>query len=505
MPGRTHTQAAVMNLAAGRALVILDSREHVAEGAADLCEALLRGCPNVTVLATSRTRLRVPGESDWPVPPLALPSTDAPEEIARSDAGALFVERAARVHFRFALDGGNAAPVARICRDLDGLPLAIELAAARVRMMSPNQVADGVRNRFKLLAGGPRGAAARHETLRASVDWSHDLLSEHQRRLFRRLAVFTGGWSLEAAEAVCAGGALTSDAILDVLAALIDDSLVVVDQHPRAARYRLLETVREYALELLSASGEEAELRERHLDFFLQLSTQARHELETPRVRAWIEALDAETANIDAAIDHAVERRLADALRIGVALIPWWKARAQFGVGQQALSKALAAADASPSVLRARALWSCGYMARFRGDAEAAGEFAAQAMKMAEAVGDDWTVAMSLQTVAFLGMMRDPAGSEPVVERAVERLPGEDVATCVVRELDEETWLHASPEPVRAENPSWALFRLEVPWETEIRLDPGEEHDRFAWVTHHEACGLCLPAVVGDAIRHVAP
>lgn len=206
--GRTPLQAAVDRLADDRALVVLDNCEHVLEAVAELAEALLRGCPHVVVLATTREPLGVPGEADWRVPSLSLPDIDQPAAVARSDAGRLYVERALKVRPSFALGDENAASVARICRELDGIPLAIELASARVRMLSVEQIASGLNTRFRLLTGGPRGVMPRQQTLRASVDWSYDLLSDGERVLFRRLAVFAGGWSLEAVEAVCAGEGL---------------------------------------------------------------------------------------------------------------------------------------------------------------------------------------------------------------------------------------------------------------------------------------------------------
>lgn len=256
LPGRTETQAAVGRLAGNRALVILDNCEHVLEEAAALCEALLRGCPNVVLLATSRVPLGIPGESVWRVPSLSLPRTDELEDVTSADASGLFVERSAAAYPEFQLNGESAVLVRHICRTLDGLPLAIELAAARTRMLSLQQIADGLRDPFRMLTGGHRGTVPRHQTLRASVEWSYALLSETERVLFRRLAVFAGGWSLEAVEAVCSGDGLDREAILDVLASLLDNSLVVVERHDRIARYRLLETVRQYARERLEESGE---------------------------------------------------------------------------------------------------------------------------------------------------------------------------------------------------------------------------------------------------------
>lgn len=420
LPGRTPTQAVVQRLAGERVLVVLDNCEHVLEAAADLVEVLLRGCPQVTVLATSRIPLGVPGESDWRVPSLSLPSIDSPDVVVGADATRLFVERAAKVRPDFALRSENLTAVARICRELDGLPLAIELAAARVRVMTPDQIADGLGDRFRLLTGGPRGALPRHQTLRGSVDWSHDLLSEAERMLFRRLSVFTGGWSLEAVEAVAAGHDLPGEAILDLLTSLVDKSLVVADAHGRVARYRLLETVRQYAAELLVQNSEVAALRGRHQTYYLGLAERLGDEIHTPRVRAVVDALTPESANLQSAIDHALGHRPEDALRIAVALTGWWKISGQFAAGQSALSRALAAADPAPGPLRARALWSCSHMAQFRGDGPTAARCAQEALAMAESIGDEVTLVLALLTVATAKMRSDAAGSRPIFLRGVE-------------------------------------------------------------------------------------
>jgi predicted ATPase/DNA-binding CsgD family transcriptional regulator len=420
LPGRTETQAAAEHLATDRALVLLDNCEHVRQEAADLCEELLRGCPRVVVLATSRIPLGVPGESDWQVPSLSLPDGDTLDQVEQSDACRLFSARAAGVSSRFALGDENAAVVAQICRDLDGLPLSIELAAARVRLLTLDQIADGLGDRFRLLSGGPGGALPRHQTLRASVDWSYELLSEAERALFRRLAVFVGGWSLEAIEAVCAGGAVDRAEILDLLAALVDMSLVVVEHHGRVARYRLLEMVRQYALELLEESGEHAALRDRHLAYFVEFAERAAVALNTPLDLKWLELLEPDAANFDAAINHAVETDPEGALRIGVALTAWWEVIARFAIGQSALTRALDAAEPAASALRARALWCCGHLARFRGDAESAARHVQEALELAESIGDEWTLARALFTVGHIQLFRDPTGSRPVLERAVE-------------------------------------------------------------------------------------
>jgi predicted ATPase len=309
LPGATELQASCAYLASRRALVILDNCEHLAGACAAAAEALLQAGPDVVVLATGRAPLGVGGETDWRVPSLSLPepgSEGSTEALAGSDAVSLFIERARNVRPRFALTDDNAASVARVCRELDGLPLAIELAAARVRMLSVEQIAARLSDRFQLLRGGPRTATERQQTLLASVDWSHDLLSADERLLLRRVAVFTGGFTLEGAERVCAGEGIDCERVFELLGSLVDQSLVIADERDSGVRYRLLETVRQYGIERLGEAGEEEAVRGRHRDFFLALSEQAGPHLETGRQREWLELLDPEAANLAAAIDYAM-------------------------------------------------------------------------------------------------------------------------------------------------------------------------------------------------------
>jgi non-specific serine/threonine protein kinase len=255
-------------------LLVLDNCEHLVDACAHLAEALLRGCRELTILATSREALGVAGETAWLVPPLSLPAPEAGESAAavgESEAVQLFVERARAVLPAFSLDGGNASAVGRICHRLDGLPLAIELAAARVRVLPPTQIAHRLDDAFRLLTAGARTALPRHRTLKAAIDWSYALLAERERTLLARLAVFASGFTLEAAEAVCAGDGIDADEVLDLVSALVDKSLVDMQQRRDSARYRLLETVRQYAQERLDADGAAATLRRRHAEFYRDL------------------------------------------------------------------------------------------------------------------------------------------------------------------------------------------------------------------------------------------
>src|SRR6516165_2636347 len=267
LPGQSSLEAAASQLANARVLIVLDNCEHLLEASARMAEALLHRCPGVVVLATSRAPLGVGGETTWRVPSLSLPTElrlEPVEAVAQSDAMRLFIDRAVKVRPNFTVTSENAPAIAQICYDLDGIPLAIELAATRVRVLGVEQIAAGLGDRFRLLTGGARSAMPRQQTLRASVDWSHELLSDDERMMFRRLAVFAGGWTLDAVEGVCAGDGLDRLAILDLLSSLVDNSLVVADDRGTSVRYWLLETVRQYALDRLSESGERMSFRDRH-------------------------------------------------------------------------------------------------------------------------------------------------------------------------------------------------------------------------------------------------
>ena len=332
----------------------------------------------------------------------------------------LFIERALKVRPNFAVDAGNAPAIAQICHDLDGIPLAIELAAARVRVLGVEQVAEGLGDRFRLLTGGARSAMPRQQTLRASVDWSHELLGEQERMLFRRTAVFAGGWALDAVEEVCAGGGLDHLAVLDVLTSLVDKSLVVADEQGTGVRYRLLETVRQYALDRLVEAGELVELRDRHCDAYLALAERVAPHLESADQRAWLDALDAEAGNLASALDHAAISEGERALRLCVALTVWWKLRGRFALGDDAYARALAVAPSGPSALRARVLWARGYLLTYSGRFEEAIVSELEALELAESLQDTSTAARALDVLGTMQMYPDPAGAREGLERARE-------------------------------------------------------------------------------------
>jgi predicted ATPase len=273
-PSRPILDSLVARLKPRHLLLILDNCEHLVEACARLADTVLSACPGLRLLATSREPLRVEGEILWRVPSLVVPEPGhaAPlKELARSPAVRLFVERAQAVQQGFVLTSENAAAVAQICARVDGIPLALELAAARVRVLTVGHIAERLDHSFRLLSGGSRTAHSRHQTLKATLDWSHALLSPPERSVFRRLAVFAGGWDIEAAEAVCADAVIDRTDVLELLTRLVDRSLVVADE----GRYRLLEPIRQYAQEHLTALGESQGVRHRHSAHYLDLAEQA--------------------------------------------------------------------------------------------------------------------------------------------------------------------------------------------------------------------------------------
>ncbi|TDB99226.1 BTAD domain-containing putative transcriptional regulator [Actinomadura sp. 7K534] len=330
-----------------RALLVLDNCEHVAEPAAELAGRLLGDVPGLRILATSREPLGVPAERLLIVPPLGLPGREAaPEALRRSGAVRLFTARAAAAAPGFALDEGSAPWVASICRRLDGVPLALELAATRVRALGVRELAARLDDRFRVLAGGRRGGPARQRTLRAVIDWSWELLTGPERVALRRLAVHAGGCTLDAAEEVCGAG-------VDALARLVDRSLVV---RAGDGRYRLLESIAAYGLERLREAGEEDEVRRRHARYYTDLAERAAERLRGPEQPQWLERLDQEAANLAAALDRG------DAVRLVNALGWYWYLRGRFDEARRAFTTALAAPDAAASPARVEAgTWLAGF------------------------------------------------------------------------------------------------------------------------------------------------
>lgn len=374
-PGRPLAATLAAGLGVGRVLLVLDNCEHLLDGCALLADALLRVCPDLRVLATSREPLDVAGEVAWRVLPLGLPTAveHAPSgEVARAEAVRLFVERAQAARPGFALTAYNAAAVAEICRRLDGIPLALELAAARMRLLAPEEIAERLSDRFGLLTGGGRTAPARQQTLRATVDWSYNLLSEAERRLFERLAVFTGGFSLDAAEAVGASDGGEAAAVLGLLAQLVDRSLVLAELPGGAepTRYRLLETLRAYGLERLAERpGEADRARERQAAWLTDLAERAMRAYYGPEQGAWLRWAAREHDNARAVLGWVLERGdSGTAVRLVAALAWAWLVQQRWSEGLDWALRTLASADATPTRERGWLLSGAIQLALFRGD-----------------------------------------------------------------------------------------------------------------------------------------
>ncbi len=409
-PGRPLPDTLVEHLRDKRALLILDNCEHLVEAAARQTDTLLSSCPRLRILATSREPLGVAGEVNWRVPPLSVPDTDllsAAEDLERYEAVRLFVERARPRLPTFGLTPENARAVVEICRRLDGIPLAIELATARVTALAVEQVAQRLEDSLKLLTGGSRTATPRQRTLRGTLDWSYDLLSEAEKKLFGRLSVFAGGWTLEAAEAVGAGHGIGRDDVLDLLNDLVDKSLVQAEAGGDALRYRMLEPVRQYALERLEERGEAGEVRDRHTAFFLALAEKVEPELRRARQAAWLERLEREHDNLRAALQWALESGESESgLRLSGALGDFWHVRGYLNEGRRWLEEALAKGDASPATVRAKALAHAGYLAWEQIDYEKAAALSEESLALSHELGDRAGRAAALYVLGAVAMFQ---------------------------------------------------------------------------------------------------
>jgi predicted ATPase/class 3 adenylate cyclase len=425
-PGRPPLDALVEHLGAATALLLLDNCEHLLDAAARVADAVVRRCPGVRVLTTSRELLGLAGERAWRVPSLAAPDLDRPEPldaIAAYPAVRLFAERARAVRPDFAIADDNAAAVARVCARLDGIPLAVELAAARIAVLTPEQIAARLGDRFRLLTGGSRTALRRQQTLRALVDWSYDLLAESEKALLRRLAVFAGGFALEAAEAVGAGAEIAAEDVLDLLTALVQKSLVVVDQREREARYGLLETIRQYAEEKLADAGESASVRDRHRAWCLALAERGSAELMRRDQAAWYRRLEQEHANLRAALDWCRDDPAgAEAeMRLAAALGLFWRIRGHGDEGRRWLARALARSDGKPTATRARLLNWLGYNESAFGDPKRALDLLTESVEVARAVGDAALLPEALRHLATIVVSRgDHDAGRALLEEALD-------------------------------------------------------------------------------------
>lgn len=410
-PGRPIEDTLADTLRDRHLLLLLDNCEHLVARCAYLSEALLRACPHVRILATSREALGVAGETGWRTPSLSVPSGQdelSPERLRESEAARLFIERAAANQPGLNVAGRDAAAVLQICQRLDGIPLAIELAAALVILLSVSQIAARLGNRFSLLTGGSRTALGRHQTLAATMDWSYQLLSEAERTLLRRLSVFAGGWTLDAAEAVCAGDGINGTEVLALQVQLAAKSLVVVEAQNGEARYRLLETIRQYARDRLVEAGEAPTARRRHRDWYLALAERAQPELRGQKQAAWLERLETEHDNLRGALEWSTldEGGAEEGLRLAGALWMFWHVHGHFTEGRGWLQSMLGRSpDASPAA-RAKALAGAGFLAFRQGDYDGATAHFQESLPLFRALEDSSGAGHALQTLGHIAVAR---------------------------------------------------------------------------------------------------
>ena len=452
-PGRPLIETLADHLEPRELLLVLDNCEQLVEACAQLVERLLRlCCLNLRILATSREALGVRGEIAWLVPPLSVPDLEnlcggtedhPPREaegthtastpdlvpiLMQYEATRLFAERASAALPTFALTAHNAITVAQVCCRLDGIPLAIELAAARVKVLSVEQIAARLDDRFNLLTDGSRTAPPRHQTLHATMDWSYALLSEAERALLRRLSTFVGGFTLEAAQAVCAeqaGQAATPSVpyqVLDLLSHLVDKSLVIVEHHDQQARYRLLETTRQYARQLLE-SGEAGQIRGRHLDYFLGLAEEAEPKLLGAEQVTWFNQLETEHDNLRAAMEWSLQDgEIEKGLRLAGALWWLWYMRGHVSEGRNRLIEVLTRPEAAGrTAARAKALNAAGFLQGVIDNQTEARPLLEEALAIGRELGDPRSIATSLR---FLGSVAtnlgDYAAAQSFLEEGLE-------------------------------------------------------------------------------------
>lgn len=424
--GRPVSEALLKYVKGARVLIVLDNCEHLVHACAELARQLLQSGPHLKILASSREHLNVTGESTYSVPALATPDPRQilqPAALMQYASVRLFIDRAVAAQPAFELTHQNALAVAEICQRLDGIPLALELAAARVRALSVENIAAHLNDRFHLLTGGDRTAMPRQQTLRALIDWSYDLLTDHERILLRRLAVFAGGWTLAAAEAVGAGGDLAKNDVLDLLTCLVEKSLVVLESE--GERYRLLETVRQYAQERLDRSDEGDAVRTRHLLFYLALAEEARPELVGPKQGAWFALLDFERENMLAAhgwADHA-ENGVESGLRFVFLSKLYWVYRGLLGLGYRMTKEALARPRQQykkRTLNRCRALHTAGQLGFFMGHYAEAESHLHESLSIAKELDDKGRIAAVLQVLGMVEIAQNNlAGARAHLNEAV--------------------------------------------------------------------------------------
>jgi predicted ATPase/DNA-binding winged helix-turn-helix (wHTH) protein len=424
-PTRPVTETLSDHLATRKLLLVLDNVEHLLEACVHLVDEIVRRSPDISVVATSRERLGMAGELTYRVPSLTVPGTNGtstPETVSRYEGVRLFVERAKLVRPDFDLTAENASSVASICARFDGMPLAIELAAPRLRSMSIHELSERLDQRFALLTDGSRTALPRHRTLRSTIDWSYDLLTDLEQAMLRRVSVFAGGWTLAAADHVCAGDGIEKSDTLGLLTSLADKNLVTTEEHGGATRYRMLETVRQYALDRLRETGEELTWRNRHFAWVLALAEESFQPLSGREQREWLDRIAREINNFRAALGWATEQKLSAAFRIVPENYRSWVRRVHVAEAREWFSRLLDAIPSDQAKLdRARVLRALGQLAVRQSDLDGAERLYRESLALFREF-DDARGSVYVQTnLALLEIARGQyADAEPLLENCAD-------------------------------------------------------------------------------------
>ena len=480
-PGESITQTLVGFLRGKYLLLVLDNCEHLLAALAQLVDAIIRQCPRVLIIATSREGLGIAGELSYRVPSLTSPDPNGdatPAFLSQYEAVRLFIERAQLYSPSFSVTNENAPALASICHRLDGIPLAIELAAARSRSLSVEEIEGKLDQRFRLLTGGSRTALPRQQTLRSLIDWSYDLLNDSEKALLCRLAVFSGGCTLEAAEDVCLGDAVQLADTLDLLTSLVDKSLVVADQSGGHTRYKLLETVRQYARDRLLESGSADECRSRHLAHFLALAELAMSHLTSPEAGAWLKRLEDELDNLRAACDWSCEcARTTCSARLATAMFMFWRIRGHYAEGMDRMQRVLNLGIGQSE--RASLLNGAGILLAEQGSYDAARERHEEALALQTELSDRVGVANTLTNLGGIAAYR---GETQAARSYYER------SLSIARDVDDRSLIAES------------LLRIGA-----MGFLDGEYVDALLYLDEslELARALGVPSLVAGAVRHI--
>ena len=423
-PNRTLSQTLTDFLRSKNLLLLFDNCEHLISACAQVVGTLLQTCPHLQILATSREPLVIPGENQYYVPTLTTPQIDTEmflEQLNRTEAVRVFLDRAVMVRPTFKLTKANALAVAQICRRLDGIPLAIELAAARVKGLSVEQIVERLDDRFSLLSVGNRTALQRHQTLRAIIDWSYNLLSEKERILLSRLSVFAGGWTVESATEVCLVVQIEERDVLNLLLNLSDKSLVIIEEQDGETRYRFLETIRQYALEKLAESGEERLVRNRHLDFFIHFAEEAERNYRSAKQLYWFHVMERERDNFRAALDYALRTdQVETSLRLVGTAFWLWFFQGPWSEGQIWVESGLAKALDLRTKAGAKVRMALGLLQFAQSNYSAARTNLESSLSIWQELGDKWWSAFVLGFLGLVQRPRDPQAASHSLEKSLK-------------------------------------------------------------------------------------